>query len=188
MYSPVSHLYPYFLSDMQPTPEHTPASNQSNASDEQQVNRSNNAPTQAPEPTVGHGHKSPQYGDFGHASTSTTNASVEGDSVTEGGAVAPPIAFPEQRGSVPQNLDTPEVRHVANAEYEEQREGWAKDDPRYGGGTRNWATNEPANHSTGPAPDTDDQGHNPNVGNNDNPDEFSALRPDEGRDIPGSGK
>jgi len=151
-------------------------------------NTPENSPTPQHSDQQNAAHGTPQYGEFGHASTGATptTSAADGPSVTEGGAVAPPIAFPEQRGSVPQNLDTPEVRHVANAEYEEQREGWAKDDPRYGGGTRNWATNEPANHSTGPAPDTDDQGHNPNVGNNDNPDEFSALRPDEGRGIPGA--
>ena len=98
------------------------------------------------------------------------------------------MAFPEQRGSTPQNLDPSEVRHVEDAEYDEQREGWAKDDPRYGGGTRNWATDEPANHTTAPAPEGDEHRENPNVGKNDNPDEFSAFRSDEGRGIPGSGK
>ncbi|UPL50157.1 hypothetical protein [Hymenobacter sublimis] len=132
----------------------------------------------------------PQYGEFGKPNqpteARTTTPTHSGESVTQGGQAAPSVAFPEQRGSVPQNLDPSLVRQVADAEYDEQREGWAQDDPRYGGGTRNWATNEPANHSQGPARDDDEKPHNPNVGNNDNPDEFSALRPDGGRGIPGA--
>ncbi|UYZ64767.1 hypothetical protein [Hymenobacter weizhouensis] len=134
----------------------------------------------------------PQYGDFGHAPTSATSAQQSTpaqpsfNTSSAEGAAAPSVAFPEQRGSVPQNLDPAGARRVADAEYEEQREGWAKDDPRYGGGTRNWATNEPANRSTGPANDDyDSERDNPNDGSNDNPDEFSSLRPDEGRGIPG---
>lgn len=133
------------------------------------------------------GHNTPQYGEFGKSDAAPINQAREGESMTHGGQVAPQVAFPEQRGSTPQNLDPSLAREVADAEYIEQREGWAQDDPRYGGGTRNWATNEPANHSTGPAPEDDEKPRNPNVGKNDNPDEFSAFRPDEGRGIPGSG-
>ena len=128
----------------------------------------------------------PQYGSFGHPDNpaSPTN---EGESVTNGGESAPSVAFSEQRGSAPQNLDPAAVREVEDAEYDEQREGWAKDDPRYGGGTSNWPTNEPANRTKAPASDAVEES-NPNVGQNDNPDEFSAFRPDNGRGIPGSGK
>lgn len=125
----------------------------------------------------------PQYGEFGKAEP----VAGQEHSLTEGGQAAPSIAFPEQRGSTPQNLDSEAVRDAADDEYLEQREGWAKDDPRYGGGTRNWATNEPANHTTAPASEEREE-RNPNVGNNDNPDEFSALREDEGKGIPGAGK
>ncbi|RSK33918.1 hypothetical protein [Hymenobacter metallilatus] len=146
--------------------------------------------TSAPTPeNTPAGAGTPQYGDFGKptAPESRTRAQQE-ESVTEGGQVAPPVAFPEQRGSTPQNLEPSTVRQVEDAEYFEQREGWAKDDPRYAGGTRNWPTNEPANHTTEPAPEDEEHPKNPNVGKNDNPDEFSAFRPDEGRGIPGSGK
>ncbi|RPD45021.1 hypothetical protein DNI29_20245 [Hymenobacter sediminis] len=130
----------------------------------------------------------PQYGEFGKPSDAAASQAQQAGSLTQGGQMAPPVAFPEQRGSTPQNLDPSLVRQVSDSEYDEQREGWAQDDPRYGGGTRNWATNEPANRSTGPAAEDDEHPRNPNVGKNDNPDEFSALRPDEGRGIPGAGK
>ncbi|NVO84134.1 hypothetical protein [Hymenobacter terrestris] len=126
-------------------------------------------------------HDTPKYGEFGHPDT------PDGESVTNGGESAPSVAFAEQRGSAPQNLDSSAVRKAEDAEYDEQREGWAKDDPRYGGGTRNWPTAEPANRTNAPASDAKEES-NTNVGTNDNPDEFSALRADNGRGIPGSGK
>ncbi|OWP62962.1 hypothetical protein CDA63_11290 [Hymenobacter amundsenii] len=129
----------------------------------------------------------PNYGDFGHPDNAAQPIK-EGESVTQGGQSAPSVAFSEQRGSSPQNLDPAAVHKAEDAEYDEQREGWAKDDPRYGGGTRNWATNEPANHTDAPAAEGDEHAKNPNVGTNDNPDEFSAFRKDNGRGIPGSGK
>ncbi|MBX0290487.1 hypothetical protein K3G63_08565 [Hymenobacter sp. HSC-4F20] len=132
------------------------------------------------------GHSTPQYGEFGKPNDAPTPLASESESLTQGGRVAPQIAFPEQRGSTPQNLDPALAREVADAEYTEQREGWAQDDPRYAGGTRNWATNEPANHSNGPALEDEEKPRNPNVGKNDNPDEFSAFRPDKGRGIPGA--
>ncbi|MFD2785246.1 hypothetical protein [Hymenobacter rubripertinctus] len=147
----------------------------------------NNAPNSPATPeNASNGHDTPNYGEFGKPENATP--ATPDDSVTQGGQAAPSIAFAEQRGSTPQNLDPAAVRAVQDAEYEEQREGWAKDDPRYGGGTRNWPTNEPANHTDAPAPEGDEHRENPNVGKNDNPDEFSAFRPDEGRGIPGSGK
>ena len=129
----------------------------------------------------------PHYGEFGHPEN-TAKPVKEGESVTKGGQSAPSVAFTEQRGSSPQNLNSDAVHKAEDAEYDEQREGWAKDDPRYGGGTRNWATNEPANRTDAPAPEGDEHAKNPNVGTNDNPDEFSAFRKDNGRGIPGSGK
>lgn len=146
------------------------------------------AGTTAAMPNTGTG--TPNYGEFGHATTapqqSTTPAQPSFNTSSAQGAAAPPVAFPEQRGSVPQNLDPAGARAASDDVYEEQREGWAKDDPRYGSGTRNWATNEPANRSTGPANDDyDSERDNPNDGSNDNPDEFSSMRPDEGRGIPG---
>ncbi|WP_167855058.1 hypothetical protein [Hymenobacter wooponensis] len=168
----------------QPTPEHTSATDTRSSSDDQQQENLYSGQGAAPAPTVGHGHKSPNYGDFGHAPATGTTASSE-QSQTQGGQAAPSIAYPEQRGSAPQNLDPSLAEEVSDSEYQEQREGWAQDDPRYGGGTRNWATAEPANRSTGPAAEDDEKPMNPNVGKNDNPDEFSALRPDGGAGIPG---
>jgi hypothetical protein len=170
--------------NIEPTPEHTSATDPRNSSDDQHQNNRYDAPTEAPEPTVGHGHKSPNYGDFGHAPATGTTASTE-QSQTQGGQAAPSVAYSEQRGSAPQNLDPALAQEVSDSEYQEQRDGWAHDDPRYGGGTRNWATAEPANRSTGPAEEGDEKMRNPNVGKNDNPDEFSALRPDGGAGIPG---
>lgn len=131
-------------------------------------------------------HDTPNYGEFGHPDSPSQPVNEE-ESVTKGGESAPSVAFTEQRGSAPQNLDPSAVHKAEDAEYDEQREGWAKDDPRYGGGTRNWPTAEPANRTQAPASDTAEES-NPNVGSNDNPDEFSALRADNGRGIPGSGK
>lgn len=131
-------------------------------------------------------HDTPKYGEFGHPDSPSQPVS-EGESITKGGESAPSVAFTEQRGSAPQNLDPAAVHRAEDAEYDEQREGWAKDDPRYGGGTRNWPTAEPANRTQAPASDAAEES-NSNVGSNDNPDEFSALRADNGRGIPGSGK
>ncbi len=140
----------------------------------------------SPAPTSGHSN-TPNYGDFGHVAGQPTNQQSDRPAGTNpDGEAAPSTVDPNQRGSVPQNLNPTEVRNVEDEEYRDQREGWAKDDPRYGGGTRNWATNEPANKSTGSEEETaDSERRNPNDGSNDNPDEFSALRPDGGAGIPG---
>ncbi|SHK86946.1 hypothetical protein [Hymenobacter psychrotolerans] len=126
----------------------------------------------------------PQYGDFGHApEAAAPRIESRPAGNNPGGTAAPSYTEPDQRGSVPQNLAPGTVQNVENAEYDEQRAGWAKDDPRYGSGTRNWETEEPANPTTAPA---DDSGRKAsNDGSNDNPDEFSSLRPDNGRGIPG---
>ena len=150
---------------------------------EQGTQRANSAPAEA---GVTGASSTPQYGEFGHAETPAAAAGKHESrpaGTNPGGVAAPSYTEPDQRGSVPQNLAPDEVRKVADAEYDDQRAGWAKDDPRYGSGTRNWQTEEPANLSSGPA---DDSGRKAsNDGSNDNPDEFSALRSDEGKGIPG---
>lgn len=163
------YSFPLFFSVMTHTPENSDLTPQDTNQDASRT-----------------GHGTPQYGEFGKPTDAAASQASQANSVTQGGQAAPSVAFPEQRGSTPQNLDPSLARQVADAEYGEQREGWAQDDPRYGGGTRNWATNEPANHSNGPALEGDEKPRNPNVGKNDNPDEFSAFRPDEGRGIPGA--
>ncbi|MBC6698175.1 hypothetical protein [Hymenobacter sp. BT190] len=131
----------------------------------------------------------PQYGEFGHAepvALTPEQLASHPAGTNPGGVAAPSYAEPEQRGSVPQNLEPEAVRDVKNAEYEDQREGWAKDDPRYAGGTRNWPTAEPANQTTSTAEQEGNDGRTvSNDGSNDNPDEFSALRPDGGKGVPG---
>jgi hypothetical protein len=131
----------------------------------------------------------PQYGEFGHADDAALTPEQLASrpaGTNPGGVAAPSYVEPEQRGSVPQNLDPQAVRDVKEAEYDEQREGWAKDDPRYAGGTRNWPTAEPANKTTSTAEQEGNDGRKvSNDGSNDNPDEFSALRHDDGKGIPG---
>ena len=88
----------------------------------------------------------PDYGTFGVA---PTNQEVQGSAGNNpGGAAAPSSADPNQRGSVPQNLDNADVLDHVDDSYAAQRESYRRDDPRYGGGTRNWPTNEPANRTT----------------------------------------
>lgn len=86
---------------------------------------------------------SPAYGEFGAPHANASN------DVPAGGVAAPSVAAPEQRGSAPQNLATDEVKATQQAPGEERREAYKQDDPRYGSGTRNWETSEPANRSTG---------------------------------------
>ncbi|SNR91212.1 hypothetical protein [Hymenobacter mucosus] len=164
--------------------EHNPASDPRNTSDDQNAPNTQNRDAYAPQANPGTG--TPRYGDFGHAAgtqqvtNQTGSTDQSGASVTNGGSVAPSVSFPEQRGSMPQNLDPAAVREASSAEYDDQREGWAKDDPRYGSGHRD--------PNPGDTEKAQEDERNSNVGNNDNPDEFSALRPDDGRGIPGSGK
>ncbi len=132
----------------------------------------------------------PQYGEFGHPDAATAPQQPSRPAGNNpGGVAAPSYAEPEQRGSVPQNLDPNAARGAQEEGYEEQRAAWGQDDPRYHGGTRNWATAEPANASTGPDDDDNapggEQSANSNDGSNDNPDEFSSLRPDGGQGVPG---
>jgi len=96
----------------------------------------------------------PNYGTFGVASAPTEELGSAGNN--PGGAAAPSTADPDQRGSVPQNLNNADVLDHVDDSYNAQRESYRRDDPRYGGGTSNWPTNEPANRTTeGPDPNED---------------------------------
>lgn len=89
----------------------------------------------------------PHYGAFGTQETpSDTEHKPAG--TNPGGAAAPDTVDPLQRGGVAQNQDTQEVVNSLDAPEDERRASYADDDPRYGSGTRNWPTNEPANRTT----------------------------------------
>lgn len=154
-----------------------------------QTHPDNHDENPTPNPAATTSARTPQYGEFGHAEApapTPEQLASRPAGTNPDGVAAPSYVEPAQRGSVPQNLDPEGVRDVKEAEYEDQREGWAKDDPRYGGGTRNWATAEPANKTEAPAEQEGNDGHKaPNDGSNDNPDEFSALRHDGGKGVPG---
>lgn len=100
----------------------------------------------------------PNYGDFGHAPLSDAglNGSVAAGT-TPRGAAAPSVPAPDQRGAAPQNLNPAAVRATINAETDDRREAEKLDDPRYGSGTRNWETAEPANRTRQSDVDTDDE-------------------------------
>jgi hypothetical protein len=100
----------------------------------------------------------PNYGDFGHAplSDEEMNGPVAAGT-NPGGAAAPSTAAPDQRGSAPQNLNTAGVRATMNEEFDERRAAEKLDDPRYGSGTRNWETAEPANRTKQSDIDTDEE-------------------------------
>lgn len=110
-------------------------------------------------PPVGHqapntASGTPHYGEFGHPDDSNPELTAEQlksrpAGTNPDGTAAPTYIEPEQRGSAPQNLDPSRVAEASNGDYDEQRDAWADDDPRYGGGTRNWRTEEPANRSNG---------------------------------------
>ena len=98
----------------------------------------------------------PAYGDFGHAPGTAPQARPGTPTDQSGdfaGIAAPSTAAPEQKGSAPQNLDTAAVQATHNASEEERREAYKEDDPRYGGGTRNWESAEPANRTEQSAED-----------------------------------
>ena len=114
--------------------------------------RAGESPAPAPSGT-------PAYGDFGHAPDAPAAASGTTPTDQSGnfaGVAAPTTAAPEQRGSAPQNLDPAAVRATQGASEEERREAYKQDDPRYGGGTRNWASEEPANRTQPSAEDPND--------------------------------
>ncbi|GAA3953564.1 hypothetical protein [Hymenobacter algoricola] len=98
----------------------------------------------------------PAYGDFGHEPGAPNATAARPTDATPHGVAAPSTAAPEQRGGAPQNLDTAAVRATNNASEEDSREAYKKDDPRYGGGTRNWETDEPANRTEHSAEDAND--------------------------------
>ncbi|GAA4005137.1 hypothetical protein GCM10022408_16200 [Hymenobacter fastidiosus] len=93
----------------------------------------------------------PAYGDFGHSPDNPVTDRAAG--TNPGGVAAPSTAAPEQRGGAPQNVDTPAIQATLNASEEDSREAFKADDPRYGGGTRNWETAEPANRTQRSAED-----------------------------------
>ncbi|GGF18364.1 hypothetical protein [Hymenobacter cavernae] len=96
----------------------------------------------------------PHYGTFGVPSDQGEVLGSAGNNPH--GAAAPSTTDPDQRGSVPQNQDNADVLDHIDDSYNAQRESYRRDDPRYGGGTRNWPTNEPANRTTeGPDPNED---------------------------------
>ena len=100
----------------------------------------------------------PAYGDFGHApDTAPAQSGTPTDqSGNFPGIAAPSTPAPEQRGSAPQNLDTAAVQATHTASEEARREAYAQDDPRYGSGTRNWESAEPANRTEQSSEDPND--------------------------------
>ncbi|OUJ71217.1 hypothetical protein [Hymenobacter crusticola] len=90
--------------------------------------------------------QTPQYGTFGVAPATTEVQDSAGNN--PGGTAAPSTPEPSQRGNVAQNQNNADVLDHVDDSYESQRESYRRDDPRYGGGTSNWPTNEPANHTT----------------------------------------
>jgi len=105
---------------------------------------------QAAQPAAG----VPNYGDFGkQPATNTATTEHKPAGTNPGGEAAPDTVDPNQRGGVAQNQDPLGVVASIGAEEDESRASWADDDPRYGSGTRNWPTNEPANPTIeGPDP------------------------------------
>ncbi|TGE25272.1 hypothetical protein E5K00_08805 [Hymenobacter aquaticus] len=108
--------------------------------------------TAAPKPNTSTG--TPSYGEFGGAApaAATTGSDVYSHPAgnNPGGIAAPNVTEPDQRGAAPQNRATDTVVASQNDDAESRREAYKEDDPRYGSGTRNWASEEPANRSTGP--------------------------------------
>ncbi|UOQ55591.1 hypothetical protein [Hymenobacter cellulosivorans] len=98
----------------------------------------------------------PAYGEFGGVSNTTAPAINGQDAYSHpagnnpGGVAAPNVTESDQRGAAPQNRATGTVLQNLDSDDQVRREANKEDDPRYGSGTRNWATNEPANRSTGP--------------------------------------
>lgn len=101
----------------------------------------------------------PNYGDFGHAplSDEEMNGPVASAGTNPGGAAAPTTPAPNQRGAAPQNLNTGAVQATMNSEFDERRAAEQLDDPRYGSGTRNWETAEPANRTKQSDIDTNEE-------------------------------
>ncbi|MCB2377890.1 hypothetical protein LGH70_09875 [Hymenobacter sp. BT635] len=100
------------------------------------------------------GTNTPAYGEFGGGQNAAPAAANDVYSHpagnNPGGVAAPNITEPDQRGAAPQNRATATAVASQNDDDDVRREANKLDDPRYGSGTRNWATDEPANRSTGP--------------------------------------
>ena len=99
----------------------------------------------------------PNYGDFGHAPLSDEEMNGPVAAGANRGAAAPSTPAPNQRGAAPQNLNTAAVRASLNKEDDERRAAEQLDDPRYGSGTRNWETAEPANRTKQSDIDTNEE-------------------------------
>ncbi|QIL77500.1 hypothetical protein [Hymenobacter sp. HDW8] len=99
----------------------------------------------------------PNYGDFGHAPLSDEEMNGPVAAGANYGTAASNTPAPDQRGSAPQNLNNEAVRATMNDESDDRREAAKLDDPRYGSGTRNWETAEPANRTTQADIDTDEE-------------------------------
>ena len=96
----------------------------------------------------------PNYGTFGVATASPIDQTSAGNN--PGGLAAPSTPDPDQRGGVAQNQNTLDVLDHKEDDYDSRRESYRRDDPRYGGATSNWPTNEPANPTKdGPDPNED---------------------------------
>ncbi|SMB91867.1 hypothetical protein SAMN00120144_2478 [Hymenobacter roseosalivarius DSM 11622] len=99
----------------------------------------------------------PNYGDFGHAPLSDEEMNGPVAAGANRGAAASSTPAPDQRGAAPQNLNNEAVRATTNDESDDRREAAKLDDPRYGSGTRNWETAEPANRTTQADIDTNEE-------------------------------
>ena len=103
----------------------------------------------------------PQYGDFGkptaqqatgaHAPAGRSGSNDNPDELSEIHDDKDPQGHPkdleDQPGHVDQNQDTPAVPAAHDADNDDQRAAWTKDDPRYAGGGTN-------NADTGANPET----------------------------------
>lgn len=96
----------------------------------------------------------PAYGEFGGAQNApaATGTDVYSHPAgnNPGGVAAPNITEPDQKGAAPQNRATDTVVSTQESDADTRREAYKQDDPRYGSGTRNWESEEPANRSNGP--------------------------------------
>ncbi|MCB2408114.1 hypothetical protein [Hymenobacter lucidus] len=112
--------------------------------------RANTAPDMKPSTPAG----TPAYGEFGGAINvaPTTGSDVYSHpaGTNPGGVAAPNVTEPDQKGAAPQNRATDTVVSTQEADAETRREAYKEDDPRYGSGTRNWESEEPANRSNSP--------------------------------------
>ena len=125
-----------------------------------------NTPTPANAPNPDTDTSSPNYGEFGGVKPAPHSKSQAGQPTNptppgRSGANDNPDEFSEfkdkekeaqkapdnpedQPGHIEQNQDPAAVRAARNADTDEQRDAWAKDDPRYAGGGTHNTREEPA--------------------------------------------